>query len=250
MPWIRTRRSTATARRSCCRANARRRCVSEAPRSRALQRAVDQAMQARIVRDALAQQIEIAHHRHQQIVEIMRDAAGELADGFHLLRLPQLLLRSFARRDFLHQIGGALIDALLQRRRQFRQRGALGRELRQQIFALDLGNLARGDVGRDADQRPDAAIRPPDGARADVDPMLRAVGPDVAVFDAVVLAGFDGPAEHLEAPCAIVGMHRRQQILIGERIIRLAAEKRLAGVGGFELERREDAVPARRDDRR
>ena len=80
----------------------------------ALQRAVDQPMQPRIVGHALAQQIEIAHHRHQQIVEIMRDAAGELADRFHLLRLPQLLLGLFARGDFLHQIGGALLDALLQ----------------------------------------------------------------------------------------------------------------------------------------
>ena len=119
----------------------------------ALQRAVDQPVQPRIVGDALAQQIEIAHHRHQQIVEVVRDAAGELADGLHLLRLPQLLLRLFARGDFLHQIGGALLDALFERRRQFRQRGALGRQLRQQILPLDFGDLARGDVGRHADQR-------------------------------------------------------------------------------------------------
>ena len=105
----------------------------------ALQRAVDQPVQARIVGHALAQQIEVAHHRHQQIVEIMRDAAGELADGLHLLRLAQLLLRPFARRDFLHQVGGALLDPLFQRRRQFGQRGALGRQLRQQILALDFG---------------------------------------------------------------------------------------------------------------
>jgi hypothetical protein len=113
---------------------------------RALQRAVDQPMQARIVGDALAQQIEIAHHRHQQIVEIMRDAAGELADRLHLLRLPQLLLGPFAGRDLLHQIGGTLLDALFQRRRQFRQRRALGRQLRQQILTLEFGDLARGDV--------------------------------------------------------------------------------------------------------
>ena len=95
----------------------------------ALQRAIDQPMQARIVGQALAQQIEITHHRHQQIVEVMRDAAGELADRLHLLCLPQLLLRLFAGGDFLHQVGGALLDALLEGRGQFRQRRALGSQL-------------------------------------------------------------------------------------------------------------------------
>jgi len=112
----------------------------------ALQRAVDQPAQARIVGQPLAQQAEIAHHGHQQIVEIMRDAAGELPDGFHLLRLPQLLLGFFARGDFLHQIRGALFDTLFERRRQLRQRGALGRKLLQQILALEFGDLAQGDI--------------------------------------------------------------------------------------------------------
>ena len=162
----------------------------------ALHGAVDQPMQPRIVRHALAQQIEIAHHGHQQIVEVMRDAAGELADGLHLLRLAQLLLRLLAGGDFLHQIGRALFDALLEGRRQFRQRGALGRQLRQQVLALDFGGLARGDVGADADQRVDAAVRPAHRAGADVHPVLRTVGPDIAVFDAVVVAGLDGLIEH------------------------------------------------------
>jgi len=43
-----------------------------------------------------AQQIEVTHHRHQQVVEIVRDTAGKLADGLHLLGLAQLLLRLFA----------------------------------------------------------------------------------------------------------------------------------------------------------
>ena len=109
----------------------------------ALQRAVDQPVQPRIVGHALAQQIEIAHHRHQQIVEIVRDAAGELADRLHLLRLPQLLLGLFARGDFLHQVGGALLDALFERRRQVRQRGALGRQLRQELRARSRRPCAR-----------------------------------------------------------------------------------------------------------
>ena len=43
----------------------------------------------RIVGQALAQQFEAAENRHQQIVEVMRDAAGQLADRLHLLRLEQ-----------------------------------------------------------------------------------------------------------------------------------------------------------------
>ncbi len=39
----------------------------------------------------------------QQVVEIVRDTAGEAADGFHLLRLEQLLLETF-------QIGSVMAD--------------------------------------------------------------------------------------------------------------------------------------------
>lgn len=216
----------------------------------ALQGAVDQAMQARIVGKPFTQQVEIAHHRHQQIVEIMRNAAGELADGLHLLRLAQLLLGLFARSDFLHQIGGTLLDPLFERRRQFRQRGALGGQLRQQTLAFDFRDLARGDIGGNADQRFDAAVRPANRARPDIDPMLRSVRPDIAVFDAVVLAGLDGLLHHLHAPGAIVGMNRRQQILIRKRFARLAAEKTPGRCLTLRAQTPADAIPARRDGRR
>ena len=142
-----------------------------------------------------------------------------------------MLLRLLARRDFPHQLGRALLDALLQRGGQLGQRRTLGGELRQQGLALDLGGLARGDVGADADQRSEAAIRLAHRPRAHVDPVLRAIGPDVAVFDLVVAAGFDRFIQHGEPARAIIGMHRRQQILIGKRLARLVSEKRLAGVG-------------------
>ena len=41
---------------------------------------------------ALLQQLQIAHDDGEQVVEIVRDAAGELAHGLHLLRLAELLL--------------------------------------------------------------------------------------------------------------------------------------------------------------
>ena len=62
------------------------------------------------------QQIGIADDRLQHVVEVVRDAAGELADGVHLLRLGELLLHEA-------QIGGvegvedrALVALRLRRR--------------------------------------------------------------------------------------------------------------------------------------
>ena len=40
----------------------------------------------------------VAVNDGENVVEIVRHAAGELADGFHFLRLAQLLLQPFLRR--------------------------------------------------------------------------------------------------------------------------------------------------------
>ena len=56
---------------------------------RALNGVIKQRQYLGIVGHALAQQLEAAEHRHQQVVKIVCDAAGELADRFHLLRLEQ-----------------------------------------------------------------------------------------------------------------------------------------------------------------
>ena len=40
------------------------------------------------------QQLAVAQNHGQQIVEVVRDAAGQPADGFHLLRLLKLLPRA------------------------------------------------------------------------------------------------------------------------------------------------------------
>ena len=44
----------------------------------------------------LAQQIEVADDDREQIVEIVSDAAGQIADRFHLLRLPKLIVELLA----------------------------------------------------------------------------------------------------------------------------------------------------------
>jgi hypothetical protein len=68
-------------------------------------------------------QLEISRHDGQQIVEVMRDPAGQLPHRLHLLRLHQRGLRALALGDFAHQLvigprklGCPIDDAAFQRR--------------------------------------------------------------------------------------------------------------------------------------
>ena len=47
----------------------------------------------------LLQNLAVADDDAEQVVEVVRDAAGELAHGFHFLRLPELLFQPFAVSD-------------------------------------------------------------------------------------------------------------------------------------------------------
>jgi hypothetical protein len=100
------RKSTDSGLSSWRRENASSRCVSAAPRWRPA-RHFAAAAALRVLGQALLQQRQTAEHRHQQIVEIVRDAAGQPADGVHLLRLEQLRERGLA-------LARALLDALLE----------------------------------------------------------------------------------------------------------------------------------------
>ena len=82
---------------------------------------------------------------------------GQLADALHLLRLQQLLLSLLARSHLDQKLAGALLDALLQRAREVRQRRPLDRQFMQQALPLDLEVLARRDVGGHAGERGDLA---------------------------------------------------------------------------------------------
>lgn len=52
--------------------------------------------------NALADEVQVARDHLQQVVEVVRDAAGKLANRLHLLRLAQLLLRGL-------KVGGGLL---------------------------------------------------------------------------------------------------------------------------------------------
>ncbi|MEJ0070988.1 MAG: hypothetical protein WDO24_22180 [Pseudomonadota bacterium] len=62
-------------------------------------RLVDEFLEVRIVAAALAQQPQIPDDDAQQVVEVVRHAAGQLADRFHFLRLDELGLGGLAGGD-------------------------------------------------------------------------------------------------------------------------------------------------------
>ena len=69
------------------------------------------ATYGRIGADALQQELAVAGDDHQQIIEVVRNAAGEAADSFHFLGLTELLLE---RAMFGHILG-----------KQFEERGVV-----------------------------------------------------------------------------------------------------------------------------
>ena len=79
------------------RLNARSCCVSPAARSAAAAIASAFAAQRLVVGHLLEQPAGLPADHHQQIVEVVRDAAGEPADRFHLLRLTELLFELLVR---------------------------------------------------------------------------------------------------------------------------------------------------------
>src|SRR5450756_1530098 len=50
------------------------------------------------------QEIEAPYHDSEHVVEVVRDAAGQLSDCFHFLGLPKLGFETFATRDFVQRL--------------------------------------------------------------------------------------------------------------------------------------------------
>ena len=81
---------------------------------------VEQAFDPGIIRDAFTQQLQIADHDREQVVEVVRDPARKLTDRLHLLGLEQNLPRRLQRllgvaplRDVSRDLGKADEVALL-----------------------------------------------------------------------------------------------------------------------------------------
>jgi hypothetical protein len=100
MPLTRRLGSITSRAEGCWRENANKRCVRDAARSAAW--TVDQPAQPhiRIAANALTQVLETAANDLQQVVAVMRDAAGELTNRFQFLCLGAAPLRRAASRRF------------------------------------------------------------------------------------------------------------------------------------------------------
>ena len=153
--------------------------------------------------DAVLHAVERAGDALQDVVEVVRQAAGELADRLHLLRLPQRLLGQL-------QLAGALLDALLQHGVDVDQRG------RNFLLLLDVG------VGADPARDAAGGVLHRHGAREM--PVPGAVVPPQAELGLVGLA-----ARQREGPAPgdgrqVVGMHQVRPAGAVERPRRGAAE--------------------------
>ena len=96
-PAITAFRSSTRGSRTCRRLKASSWRVSAAARSPACRISSTCSRAAgRLSGSCASEQLAVAGDRRQQVVEVVRDAAGEPADRLHLLRLPELLLQPAA----------------------------------------------------------------------------------------------------------------------------------------------------------
>ena len=199
MPWISARRSTGTARRSCCRANASRRCVSDAPRSApCIAPSISRCSRGSSGR-------RLRNRSRLPITAISRllkscatpPVSWPIVSIFCAWRNCSCAFSRAATSFIRSAVRCSTRCSSVAVNSASAVRSAANCASR--ILAFDFGGFARGDVGGNAHQRSDAAVGPAHRARADIDPMHRAVGPDVAVFEAIVLAGLDRAVERLAA---------------------------------------------------
>ena len=95
--------------KGCLRAKASRLRVRSEPRSAAVAMSVGDLVQLLVRRQPLGEVFRIAQDDGQEIVEIVRHAAGELTHRLHLLGLAELLIELVDRRALaLEQLGGAV----------------------------------------------------------------------------------------------------------------------------------------------
>ena len=109
-----------------------------------------------------ADDVEPAQHDREEVVEVVRDAAGELPDGFHLLRLAQQIPRRLPAGLVLGlQFARALLDRLFQRLGEGAQLGERA--------------LAFGHIDADADHADGRPSRVVEDESARLDPSQFAV---------------------------------------------------------------------------
>ncbi len=143
---------------------------------------------AAALREAHADHLERARDAGEQIVEIVRQPAGQLADRLHLLRLAQRFLGLAQPLLLLHAFGDRLGDARLERLVEPAQ--------------FELGALARGHVlEQDRDLLPGCGLDP-ERRQLEV-----TAGRDQLALEADRLAGTQHVAVQRDPPVGLVRHH-------------------------------------------
>ena len=141
----------------------------------AVEGVVEEALGA-VIDGAAAEEVEAADDDGEEVVEVVGDASGELADGFHLLGLAELFLGGFAGGGFVAQglVGGF-------------EFGGAGGDLGFEAFGgagfgfAGADDLVDVDAGGDA--AGDGAGRVADGGGHEADPEVGAVAALVAALE-------------------------------------------------------------------
>jgi hypothetical protein len=79
---------------------------------RGAQHRFDQFVRVRIGAQVQLEQLDVAENHRKDVVEVVRDAAGELSHRFHLLRLKQRLARLLERLICQPELGDVVRDAV------------------------------------------------------------------------------------------------------------------------------------------
>ncbi len=214
----------------------------------AVERVVDQAAAA-VVWGAAAEQVEAAHDDGEEVVEVVGEAAGELSDGFHLLRLVELLLGGGAGG---HLVAQALVGGL-------GGGGAFGDLVLQVVGEAGLGLAGAHDlvdVDEGGDGAGEGAVRVGDGGGDDADPGLRAVAAGVEALQLRPLLSAEdvGDGEVGGAHGAAVGVVGLPFAVVAEgaaaleRVAEHGAEVAVAGHDAAGAVRDDDAYGHRLDD--
>ena len=166
------------------------------------------------------QQVRIADDRLQHVVEVVRDAAGELADGLHLLRLGELLLElallggveRVEDRRLAVALGLALVAGLSQSRAE-----RLGLAGERQIDRRDLAAARRAAAASAA-----ASARGRAPRRSST---IERPSPLAPVRGSMPNSRAKAALERSDAPCAVDAWRWRSGVALKKRAKRTSAAR-------------------------
>ncbi|KAF1853937.1 hypothetical protein Lal_00005148 [Lupinus albus] len=164
--------------------------------------------------DAGGDAFQRARDAGQQVVEVVRQPAGQLSDRFHLLRLAQLLFGP-------HQLRGARGDALFQRFVQRPQR-------RRRPVALGFHSAAFLDIHQHAGEAQRLAVRPKLDPAVGLDPVVVSVRPLHPVLMGIGAAAGDGVLDRSDQCRLVVGMDAGGHLLQAQPV---ASQRRIEAEG-------------------